>query len=188
MTEISLHTINQWNDLSLQMLYRNFYKALVLYASNIVGDSVNAEDVVQETFVRMWQKRPSFATTLQVKLYLYTTTHNLAVSNLRQTGRRGTKVQLSSLNTEHMPTTESGDEDFFTPEVYRRLLIMIENLSPRQREVFLMAMEGKKNAEIAKQLNISQNTVKVLKGRAIQTLKKEADEKSLFLLFFLLFS
>lgn len=188
MVELSLHTINKWDDDALQMLYRGFYKALVVYAASIVGDSENAEDIVQDTFTKMWQKRPSFKNEGQLKVYLYTATHNQSISYLRHSSREGSKVSLPSVGNEVMMLADNGEEQLFGPEVYRRLMMMVEKLPTRQREVFLMAMDGKKNKEIASQLDISLNTVKVLKGRALQTLKQNLDAKSMFLCYFLLFA
>lgn len=170
------------------MLYDNFYKALVLYATKLTGDRECAEDIVQETFTRLWQKRPVFSSIAQVKVYLYTATHNFCISQLRTQGRQASVVSMHSIGAEVFKLTESGDEDFFTPEVYRKLMLMIEALPQRQREVFLLAMQGKKNAEIAETLNISQNTVKVLKGRALQTLKANASSETFFVLFCMLFA
>lgn len=187
MNTFSVDTINKWNDDTLQVLYNNFYKALVLYASNILGTTEGAEDIVQDAFTQTWLKRPSFASTAQIKVYLYTTTHNLCVSLLRQKGRKGNTVRLQSLSEEVMALTDNGEEDFFTPEIYRHLMLLINSLPTRQREVFLLAMEGKKNHEIAEQLHISQNTVKVLKGRALQKLRQETSEKDYLFLLFSLF-
>lgn len=186
MLDLSLETINQWNDDSLQMLYSHFYKVLVVYAANIIGDDENAEDIVQETFTSLWQKRPVFSSRLQLKMYLYNTTHNYSISHIRRIGREGSKISIPSMDKELM-LADNDNEDVFGPEVYRQLMLMISELPPRQREAFLLAMEGKKNMEIAEHMNISLNTVKVLKGKALQTLKQRAGKKSLILLYFLPF-
>ena len=78
-----------------------------------------------------------------------------------------------------MPMESIDENALFGPEVYRMLLEMVESLPQRQREVFMLAMEGRRNAEIAEQLEISLNTVKVLKRRALTTLKEKASDKNL---------
>ncbi len=60
---------------------------------------------------------------------------------------------------------------FNKEEIYRQLFAAIDELPPRQKEVFLLCMEGKKNREIAEQLDISAETVKVQKRRAIARLR-----------------
>ena len=59
-------------------------------------------------------------------------------------------------------------------------------MPPRQREVFLMVMEGKKNREIAQALDMAGETVRTNKKRAMAFLKKKLDNETLALLFVLL--
>lgn len=75
------------------------------------------------------------------------------------------------------------DEDVYhKEEVYQHLFESIDRLPQRQREVFLLAMKGKRNAEIAEQLGIAVNTVKVMKRRGFATLRKDLSPDSLILL------
>ena len=82
--------------------------------------------------------------------------------------------------------TDEGEEQLFPEEIYRRLLTMIDSLPPRQREVFLMHMDGARNKEIAEKLNISVNTVKIQKKRALATLRQKLNEQQLLLLMLLI--
>jgi RNA polymerase sigma-70 factor (ECF subfamily) len=82
--------------------------------------------------------------------------------------------------------TDEGEEQFFPDEIYRRLLTMIDLLPTRQREVFLMHMDGARNKEIAEKLNISVNTVKIQKKRALATLRQKLNEQQLLLLMLLI--
>lgn len=78
--------------------------------------------------------------------------------------------------------TDDGQEQFFSEEVFRLLFLAIDSLPRRQREVLLMCMEGKKNRDIAKQLDISFETVKHLKRRAIATLREKLSTNVMVLL------
>lgn len=55
--EISIEQINKLDAAAFRLLYKNYYKALVCYAITIVGDSESAEDIVQELFSTIWEKR-----------------------------------------------------------------------------------------------------------------------------------
>ena len=72
---------------------------------------------------------------------------------------------------------------FNKEEIYRQLFLAIDKLPPRQREVFLLCMEGKKNKEIAEQLQISAETVKMQKRRAIGRLREQLAPMALALLY-----
>ena len=72
---------------------------------------------------------------------------------------------------------------FNKEEIYRQLFLAIDKLPPRQREVFLLCMEGKKNKEIAELLQISAETVKMQKRRAISRLREQLAPMALALLY-----
>lgn len=75
-----------------------------------------------------------------------------------------------------------GVEDFFTEEVWRQLIEEINRLPDRQRKIFTLAMNGKKNSEIAEALSISADTVKTQKRRAIARLQRKFGPAILLLL------
>ena len=58
--EISIEQINKLDAAAFRLLYKNYYKALVCYAITIVGDSESAEDIVQELFSTIWEKKDVF--------------------------------------------------------------------------------------------------------------------------------
>lgn len=73
----------------------------------------------------------------------------------------------------------------FDEEVYRQLYKAIDRLAPKCREIFLMAMDGKRNEEIAETLHIAIETVKTQKKRAIKQLREQT-ALSVWMLLFLL--
>ena len=118
---------------------------------------------------------------LVLKTYLYNSVRNLSVSYLRHKNVEVTHSQnVAAAEEYHLDA--AGEEEFFTEEVYRQLFAMIDQLPPRQREIFLMCMEGKKNKDIAAALEISVETVKTQKKRAIKYLKKNLGDKAFMLL------
>ena len=62
-------------------------------------------------------------------------------------------------------------------EVWRRVLEKIHTMPPRQREVFLLLMEGNKIKDIAKMMNVSENTVKMQKKRGLSALRRQLSDK-----------
>lgn len=77
------------------------------------------------------------------------------------------------------------DSEAFKSEIYRRLMEAINELPPRQREIFLHYMQGKKNTEIAQMMNISEETIRVQRKRALKTLRKKVGDKYIIFLLFL---
>lgn len=152
------------------MLYDRYYRALVSYGCQFVENEV-AEDIVQELFSVLWERRPLFSSISQFSTYLYNTVHNSALNHLRhQTVHNNYRQSIIEHLQEFMLVDDISDI-FNKEEIYRQLFAAIDELPPRQKEVFLLCMEGKKNKEIAEQLDISAETVKVQKRRAIAQLR-----------------
>lgn len=70
-TQIDLEVVHRWDETSLQLLYKHFYKALVAFSSQIVGRREVSEDLVQETFVNVWKLRNEFKSLGVLRSYLY---------------------------------------------------------------------------------------------------------------------
>lgn len=163
--------ICQWSNKSVALLYDNFYRALVNYAMQYVKQHL-AEDIVQEVFAGIWQRKPSFDHDAQLVSYLYNSTHNTALNHLRHENVENAYCQEQLSLSKEIPSNVESDT-LNEEEIYRQLFLAIDQLPARQREVFLLAMDGKKNREIAEQLQISAETVKVQKRRAVSALRKK---------------
>ena len=83
--EISIEQINKLDAAAFRLLYKNYYKALVCYAITIVGDSESAEDIVQELFSTIWEKKMLFRSLASFRAYLYNSVRNasLIIWNIR---------------------------------------------------------------------------------------------------------
>ena len=96
------------------------------------------------------------------------------IDNLRHNKTVNLFAQDPTLRGEAM--TEEDDEASFREEFYRRLFKVIDSMPPRQRAVFVAAMEGKSNKEIALELGVSVDTVKTQKKRGMKTLREEMSD------------
>ena len=165
--EISIEQINKLDAAAFRLLYKNYYKALVCYAITIVGDSESAEDIVQELFSTIWEKKMLFRSLASFRAYLYNSVRNASLDYLKHKDVEGSYLQkmLDSHSTTFR--MEEEEEGFF-------------------REVFLMYMEGKKNEEIATALHVSLETVKTQKKRAMSFLRKKLGSYHFLLLQMLL--
>lgn len=181
-TGISIIQICEWNDKSMGILYDNYYRALVSYGCQFVEREL-AEDVVQEMFSVLWEQRPQFKSFPQLTSYLYRTVHNAAFNHLRHQTVHNTYRQTILEHLQEYLLVDDVAERFNKEEIYRQLFAAIDELPPRQREIFLLCMDGKKNKDIAEQLQISAETVKVQKRRAINSLREKLAPMALLLLY-----
>ena len=167
-------------------LYTDCYEALAVYAVRMTASSDVAEDIVQSVFVDLWERRDDFDGGKDMRAFLYVSVRNRALDFLRHQKVKWRYAEISSAMPEGTDNPDN-DEDFFTAEVYQQLFKAIDELSSRQREIFAMYMKGRKNHDIANALGIAEETVRVQKRRAIQSLRKRLGAKELLLLFYLLF-
>lgn len=186
--KIAMSLINRWDDEALNLLYSRFYKSLVVYSCQLVTDMVSAEDIVQDTFEQLWRGKRNFETLAQLKVYMFNTVRNRSINLLRAQKVRSEKIELIKQEHETFQLSDADREDLFGPEVYRQLMLMIEQMPERQRKVFLMSMNGKKNQEIAEALDISVNTVKTQKRRGLLYLKSNMEQALYLMAFFLTFN
>lgn len=169
-SDAEIAMICQWDNQAIELLYDRYYRALVSYGCQFVENEV-AEDIVQELFSVLWERRPLFNSVSQFSTYLYNTVHNSSLNHLRHQTVRNNYRQSIIDNLQEFMLVDDTSDIFNKEEIYRQLFAAIDELPPRQKEVFLLCMEGKKNKEIAEQLDISAETVKVQKRRAIAQLR-----------------
>lgn len=171
-----------WNDKTIALLYDKYYRALVGYGCQFVEREI-AEDIVQEMFSVLWDSQPGFKSMAQLSTYFYTTVRNMALNHLRHQTVHNNYRQGIIDNLQEFMLVDDTSDTFNKEEIYRQLFLAIDELPPRQREIFLLCMEGKKNKDIAEQLEISAETVKVQKRRAISRLREQLSPMALVLLY-----
>lgn len=162
------------NDLYARFreLFLKFYDPLCKYALTLVADKDASEDIVQDVFMRIWEKYQSVIDSPNIRAYLYKSVRNSSFTWL------GKKNNLQVYSLSDWEGEENGEwdttEDTTTITHYRELLKQgIEHLPQKCREVFLMSRTGQlSNKEIADNLGISVNTVNNQTWKAMKLLKE----------------
>ena len=160
-------TINISTLKSFEKLFLDYYPVVCSFADRYLDDEAQSQDVAQEAFERLWNKRSEFANIVSIKAYLFTMVRNICLKMLRDNPRK--KILLDEF-------PDKPDTDFepviIEEETINILHMEIAKLPPQSRKIMSLAVRGAKNAQIAEQLGISVNTVKTLKYNAIETLRK----------------
>jgi RNA polymerase sigma-70 factor (ECF subfamily) len=169
---------------ALQSLLKLFYSPLCLFAERLVKDRLAAEDIVGESFIKLWNKRHDFETLQNTKAFLYISTRNACLNLLKQAQRDHlSKKQLAYLTGEQEGYILN---EIVRAEVLQEIMQAIESLPEQCGKVLKLGyLEGLKNQEIADLLQISVHTVKNQKARAIQLLKIKLTGRDLMALFLL---
>lgn len=184
--QLDLKIIHRYDDEALRMLYRHFYKALVAFACQMVDDVPVAEEIVQDAFCKLWQLRNTFKNENTLKAYLYNTVRNASISHLRHMQVENRRIAEFEREYRLMNPKDESEMEMHREELMRQLLLAIENLPPKQRQLFLMAVKGMTGEEIAREMNISIDGVKKQRQRGIAKLRMMLRPDAFLLLLLLL--
>jgi RNA polymerase sigma factor (sigma-70 family) len=166
-------------------LYWKYHESVFRNILKFTQDPVAAEDILQEVFVRLWEKRSSIDSEQSAGSWLFVVSFNLSVNYSRKRLREQTaRKKLINAGTESI-FLQTGPTLY--EEQYRLLLQAIAQLSPqKQKIVTLCKLEGKTYEEAAGELNISRNTLKEHLSAAMinmnEYIRKHASHASLLIL------
>lgn len=173
--------VRSGDEHALAALVRRYESPLYNYARKYLGRAEDAEEVFQETFLRVYRHRGRFKEGRPFRPWLYRIATNLCRDRLRYRGRRP-EVSMSALRTADDMSTQPFEERLVSQEarpdnaavsqeraVYMQHALMA--LNAKHRAVFLMAhQEGMPYAEIAAALRIPVGTVKSRMNKAVAQL------------------
>ncbi|MBF8150744.1 RNA polymerase sigma-70 factor [Winogradskyella sp. F6397] len=151
-------------------VFDSLYTSLCVFASSYVGNIDVAKDLVQDVFIKVWEDKIDFKSELAVKSYLYTAVKNRALDFLKSKRFKATDhmsvVELDHLNKESFYLKEVVIEEAATV-----IEEAIKTLPNRCAQIMRLSIKELTNIEIAKQLEISVNTVKAQKKIAYKRLR-----------------
>lgn len=157
---------------SFKMVFLQYHAALCFFAEKLVQDKTEAEDIVEEVFIKLWQKEPDFSQYKNIKAVLYITVKNACLDLIKK--RRRDNQKLNGLTYTLQQETEGFVLlEMVRAEVLRSLYAALENLPIERRNVMqLIYVEGWDSNKVAEHLDISIHTVKKHRLRGIKDLKK----------------
>ena len=166
-----LQAIRQDDESAFDALFRAYYEPLCHYACSLTdGDLDEAEDLVQQTFVKLWEQRAAFDVQWSVKAYLYKMVHNRCLNRLRDAR---TREKYKVYNAEQLEQVHEQQPGAAT-ELSERIQKALTTLPPECRRIFeLSRFEELKYREIADQLGISIKTVETQMGKALRLMRTE---------------
>lgn len=188
LSENVINLLNKKSEAAFDVVFTLYYPRLVAFAKEFVPEE-DAQNLVQDAFYLLFTKSPSFQNEHQLQSYLYSVAKNNCLMFLRhqKVKQKYSELQLSKanslyLNIEALERLDTSPIAF--TEIERIINETIENLPPRCREVFVLSrMEGKKNAEVANMLNISEKAVEAQISRALKTFRVSLQDYLALLVF-----
>lgn len=159
-------------------IFNDYYTPVCYYAMQIIGQLEDAEDIVMETFNKLFEQKGDFNTLANIRGFLYRTTRN-ACYNYRKSKTVRIKAQQKLLYTAQQVEKEI-EMELLDAMLIKKVLAAVDSLPEDRRTVFKMIYyEGMETKLIAQRLGISVDTVRSHKRHAIQMLKTKLSEKQL---------
>jgi RNA polymerase sigma-70 factor (ECF subfamily) len=159
---------------ALADLYDRYGRLVYALIVRVVRDGGIAEDLVQETFLRVWNRVQGFdAGKGGLGPWLLAVARNRAIDYLRSAAGRMRNVSESQ-DTEHPALFADMEKELFNSDRVRRVKSALEKLAPNQRTVIELAyFEGLSQAEMAERMGQPLGTVKTWVRGALKTLREE---------------
>lgn len=167
--------LKEGDETAFEMIFKSHYQPLCNYAYTFLLDRDDAEEVVQATFLNIWEKREGITVDTSLKSYLYRAVRNSCLNAIKHTKVKKKHAE-DSIHTSDS-TYESVTQSVISAELDQKIGEALMMLPEQCRLVFKMSrFEDLKYSEIAEQLNISIKTVENQIGKALKIMREELRE------------
>ncbi|HWW42181.1 RNA polymerase sigma-70 factor [Pedobacter sp.] len=187
---ILLKKYSEGNTSAYNVLFKKYFDALYGYALKNVKDRCAAEELVMDVMLSLWKKKGDIQVEQDLKAYLFRCIKNAIYNHYRR--KILPTVSLELIPEDHGLTSKGADYDLDSKELEKIYREKLGQLSPQRRKVYEMSREEDKTySEIAKDMDLSVNTVENYMVASLSFFRKHLKEHAdytlvlIFSLFFL---
>jgi len=176
--------IRSGNMLAFDILYRKYSTRLYKFVFSLVKTNEDAENIVQDVFLKLWLNREKVDKAASVKYFVFTIAYHSSISLIRKKLKESKFAEylLSRQDGEQKPEMLLAEYN----ELDEKLNQAIDALPERQKDIYrLHRIDGLKYSEIAERLGISENTIQNHMSRALKTIRTKMGKYSLAALLFI---
>lgn len=166
-----LQHLRQGDAAAYEQIFRHYYPPLCRYAVSLAGNRDEAEELVQQVFVKIWEMHRSIDVQSSLKSYLYRAVHNHFMNLAR---KRKVRMMYEDTMKHLMPGAQAPEDRARWNELQRKLEAALQKLPEQCRLIFrLNRFEELRYREIAEMLGLSVKTVENQMGKALRILRAE---------------
>lgn len=155
---------------AFKQLFDIYYQHLVLFATRYVGDQDMAENIVQEVFVNLWEKRKKLQV-YSVQSYLVVAVRNRCQNEIKR--QKNLRLFQMAFKSDTFQPPADFPDDFFM----NKIMAVINAMPEKRKRIFKMnRLDGMKYKEIALALQLSPKTVEIQIGKALKYLRENLSE------------
>lgn len=175
-----IHLLNVGDESALRHLYESFFHALCAFGNRFLSENEVVADVVQEVFIKVWDRRSDFDTVYSIRSFMYISVRNACLNHKRDNA----KIHKIGLNDLYLDSLAEEECCWIVEEeVHRMIRNEIGQLPEGIKKVIELTLLDMSIAKIAEVLKLSENTVRNQRARGKDILRSKLGNK-LFLLFF----
>lgn len=165
---VMIHTTE--TEAAFEQAFKTHFKALHSYAFTIVKDDMAAEEIVQNIFLKIWEKKQDLVLDSSVRAYLYKAVHNESLNVLKHKKIK-TAYQVHTLH-QMKNETDNAAKKLLTGELEGKIRKALNELPEQCRTIFqLSRFEELKYQDIANHLGLSVKTIENQMGKALKLLR-----------------
>lgn len=175
-----LRELASGNPTALESLMLRYEERMYQFVLRLLGDAMLAEEVTQDVFIKIWETRSELGHIDSLGAWMHTIGRNHAFNALKEMAARQLREQRFA---DEAVLEIDGEGEFLKKERQRHMLMLVEQLPPKRRQIFrLKTEEGMTNEEIGRFLNISPHTVKNQLTKTYLTLRRMLTDQVFLLL------
>ena len=166
-----IQEVRKGNKQAFEQLFSIYHQPLYGFLMKFVGSQSDVEDILQEVFIRIWERRSDLNENLSFSGLMFTIGRNLCLNMLRnERCRKGIRDYLKSVIDHSLDDVE---QIIYFNELDQMVHQVLDRLPERQKQIYkLNRVEGLSRKEIAEKLHISLATVDMHMSRALGVLRR----------------
>tara|TARA_X000001036_G_scaffold439194_1_gene489445 strand:+ start:1430 stop:1960 length:531 start_codon:yes stop_codon:yes gene_type:complete len=157
------------NRIAFEIIFKEYYLQLVRFAEGMLFDPKQADDIVQDLFLNLWENAQNLTIKKSIKGYLYASTRNRCLNEIQkfQIHDKNLLHYEGILNSENLVSDNDLKEDLI-----KKVMVVLELLPKKMKKIVKMKyLQNKKHQEISESLSITENTVNTQLTRAKKKLR-----------------
>jgi RNA polymerase sigma-70 factor (ECF subfamily) len=183
--ETWMKKIKAGDSKAFETLFHKYYGNLCLYATKILNNNEDAEEIVQDFFVKFWEKKEQINIDTSIKNYLFRSIKNQCLNYIKHNIKKENYIKHKEPDIQ---SNTNFEDNFIEVDLAQKIEAGINSLPEKRREIFRLSREeGLKYREIAQKLDISIKTVEAQMGLAIKNLREKLNDYRQFMILFCAF-
>ena len=174
-SNITFQNIKNGDKSAFELLFKQYYEHLCNFAYQYLKEKAASEEIVQDVFFKIWEKKEELNIISNIKSYLFSSVRNQCLNQLKHLEIRD---NYKSHNEKVIQENENIESDYLVEnELSAKINSVIEQLPVERQKIFkLSRFDDKKYKEIAEELGISVKTVEAQMSKALKFIREQLAE------------